>query len=83
MANVFGWHACSVFLVLLTSVKYGLDERGHPALEFGMSVFKAYPLYPVGCLAVRELPGLFKVVLTFVVAQREQLGLEFLFGPVA
>ena len=82
LANFFGWRASSVFLVPLTSVRRGPDERGCPTLEFGTSVFKASPLYPVGRLALRELPGLFKVVLTFVVARKGQLGREFLFGPV-
>ena len=34
-------------------------------------------------LALRELPGLFQVVVTFVMARRGQLGWEFLSGPVA
>ena len=39
-------------------------------------------LYLVGSLALQELPGLFKVVLTLVVAWKGQLGQEFLFGQV-
>ena len=72
VANFFGWRASSVFSVPLTSVQRGPDERGHPTSEFGMSVFKASPLYPVGRLALQELPALFKVVLTFVVARKGQ-----------
>ena len=82
MANFFGWHASFVFSVPLTSVQRGPDERGHPTIEFGMSVFKAFPLYPVGRLALHELPGLFKVVLTFVVEHKGQREREFLFGPL-
>ena len=83
VANFFGWRASSVFSVPLTSVQRGPDERGHPTIEFGTSVFKASPLYPVGRLALQELPGLFKVVLTFVVARKGQREREFLFGPLA
>ena len=72
VANFFGWHASSVFSVPLTSVQRAPDEQGHPTIEFGTSVFKASPLYPVGRLALQELPGLFKVVLTFVVAHKGQ-----------
>ena len=82
MANFFGWHASSVFSVSLTLVKCGPDEQGHTPIEFGKSVFKASPLYPVGQFALQELPGLFRVVLTFVVAYKGQLGGEFLFGLV-
>ena len=64
------------------SVQRDPDERGHPTIEFGTSVFKASPLYPVGRLALQELPGLFKVVLTFVVARKGQQEREFLFGPL-
>ena len=83
VANFFGWRASPVFSVPLTSVQRGTDERGHPTIEFGMSVFKASPLYPVGRLELQELPGLFKVVLTFVVAHKGQREREFLFGPLA
>ena len=83
MANFFGWCASSVFSVPLTSVQRGPDERGHPTIEFGTSVFKASPLYPVGRLVLQKLPGLFKVVLTFVVACKGQREREFLFGPLA
>ena len=83
VANFFGWRASSVFSVSLTSVQRGPDERGHPTIEFGTSVFKASPLYPVGRWALQELPGLFKVVLTFVVACKGQQEREFLFGPLA
>ena len=74
MANFFGWHASSVFSVPLTSVQWGPDEWGHPTIEFGTSVFKASPLYPVGRLALQELPGL--------VARKGQRGCGFLFGPL-
>ena len=55
----------------------GPDEWGHPTIEFGTSVFKASPLYPVRRLVLQELPGLFKVVLTFVVAHKGQQEREF------
>ena len=55
---------------------------GNATIKFGMSVFKASPLYPVGRLALQELPGLFKVVLTLVVARKGQREWEFLFGPL-
>ena len=82
VANFFGWRASSVFSVPLTSVQRGPDEWGHPTIEFGTSIFKDSPLYPVGGLALQELPGLFKVVLTFVVACKGQREWEFLFGPL-
>ena len=82
VANFFGWRASPVFSVPLTSVQWGPDERGHSTIEFGTSVFKASPLYPVGRLALQELPGLFKVVLTFVVARKGHRAQEFLFGPL-
>ena len=68
LANFFGWHAGSIFLVPLTLVKHGPDEEGYLALEFGTSVFKASHLYPVGCFELQELPGLLKLVFAFVVA---------------
>ena len=37
----------------------------------------------MGRLALQELPGLFKVVLIFVVACKGQREWEFLFGPLA
>ena len=83
LANFFGWCANSIFSVPLTSLKWGPDERGHPTIEFEMPVFKASLRYPVGRLDLQELPGLFKVVLTFVVAQKGQRGRELLFGPLA
>ena len=83
LASFFGWRASSVFSVPLTSVKWGPDERGHPTIEFDTSVFKSSPLYPVGRLVLQELPGLFKVVLTFVVARKGHREREFLFGPLA
>ena len=79
LANLFSLRASSIFSVPLTSVKWGPDERWHPTIEFSISVFKASPLYLVGWLALQELPGLFKVVLTFMVACKEQRGQEFLF----
>ena len=82
VANFFGWYASSVFSVPLTAIQRGPDEWGHPTIEFGTSVFKASPLYPGGRLALQELPGLFKVVLTFVVARKGQREREFLFGPL-
>ena len=83
VANFFGCRASSVFSVPFMSVQWGPDERGHHTIEFGTSIFKASPLYPVGRLALQELPGLFKVVLTFVVARKGQRGRKFLFGPLA
>ena len=83
LANFFGWHAGSVFSVLFISVKLGPDKRGYPTIEFGTSVFKASPLYPVRRLALQDLLGLFKVVCAFVVACKGQLGQEFSYGPVA
>ena len=83
MANFFGWHASFIFSVPLTLVKHRPNERGHPILKFGTSVFKACSLYPVGCLVLWELSVLFKVALLFLVARRGQLGWEFLFGSVA
>ena len=64
-------------------MKRGPDERGHPTIEFDTAIFKASPLYPVGRLALQELPGMFKVVLIFVVACKGQWGQDFLFGPLA
>ena len=74
LANFFGWHASSVFSVPLTLVKRGPDERGHPTIKSDTSVFWVSPLHPVRQLALQELPGLFKVVLTFVVARKGQRG---------
>ena len=78
LANFFGWCTSSVFSVPLALVKWHPDEHGHPTVEFETSVFKVSPLYPVSWLALQELPGLFKVVLTFVVACKGQRGWEFL-----
>ena len=47
LANFFGWWASSIFSVPLTSVKWAPDERAHPTIQFGTSVFKASPL--CGC----------------------------------
>ena len=81
LANFFGCCASSIFSVPLTLVKWGPDEQGHLTIEFGTSVFKTSPLYPMEWLALHELPGLFKVVLTFVV-RKGQWGREFLFRPL-
>ena len=59
--------ASSVYSVPIASVHQGPLERGCPTIEFGTSVFNAVSIYPVGQLALGELPGLFRAVLQFVV----------------
>ena len=70
LASFFGWQASIVYSVPIDSIHQGPLEHGCPTIEFGISVFKASPIYPVGWLALGGLTGLFRVVLQFVVHRR-------------
>ena len=54
----------------IASIHQGPLEHAYPTIEFGTSVFKASPIYPVGRLVLGGLPGLFRAVLQFVVHHR-------------
>ena len=65
--SYLGWRASSIYSVPISCIHQGPLEHRCPSIEFGTSVFKVSPIYPVGWLASGGLLALFKAVVQFSV----------------